>query len=152
MRIYGIQKAGTDEPICRAAMEMQTQRTDSLTQRQEMSGGTNGGNSMETYTLSCVKYIDSDNLLYDSGSSERCSVTTQRDRMGRDGGRRLKRERTYVYLWLIHVTIWQRPTQRVKEFKKSINQQINIKKIILVWAVISSSRGFSQPRDQTYVS
>ena len=25
--IYGIQKNGTDEPICRAAIEMQTQRT-----------------------------------------------------------------------------------------------------------------------------
>ena len=28
MHTYGIQKDGTDEPICRAAMEMQTQRTD----------------------------------------------------------------------------------------------------------------------------
>ena len=26
--VYGIQKDGTDEPICRAAVEMQTQRTD----------------------------------------------------------------------------------------------------------------------------
>ena len=25
---YGIQKDGTDEPICRAAMEMQSQRTE----------------------------------------------------------------------------------------------------------------------------
>ena len=30
--IYGIQKDGTDEPICRAAMETQTQRTDLWTQ------------------------------------------------------------------------------------------------------------------------
>ena len=28
IHIYGIQKDGTDEFICRAAMEMQTQRTD----------------------------------------------------------------------------------------------------------------------------
>ena len=28
MHIYGIQKDGTDEPICKAAVEMQTQRTD----------------------------------------------------------------------------------------------------------------------------
>ena len=28
------------------------------------------------HTLSSVKYIDSENLLYDSESSERCSVTT----------------------------------------------------------------------------
>ena len=29
-------------------------------------------------------------------------------------GRRLKREGTYVYLWLIHVDIWQKPTQYCK--------------------------------------
>ena len=29
---YGIQKDGTDEPICRAVMEMQTQTTDLWTQ------------------------------------------------------------------------------------------------------------------------
>ena len=32
MHIYGIQKDGPDEPICGAAMEMQTQRTDLWTQ------------------------------------------------------------------------------------------------------------------------
>ena len=32
MNIYGIQKNGTDEPICRAAMETQTQKTDLGTQ------------------------------------------------------------------------------------------------------------------------
>ena len=29
------------------------------------------------------------------------------------GGRR-KREGTYIYLWLIHVDIWQKPTQYYK--------------------------------------
>ena len=33
MHIYGIQKDGTDEPICRAAVETQTQRTDLWTRR-----------------------------------------------------------------------------------------------------------------------
>ena len=28
MHIYGIEKNGTDEPICREGMEMQMQRTD----------------------------------------------------------------------------------------------------------------------------
>ena len=32
MHIYGIQKDGADDSICRAAMEMQTQRTDLWTQ------------------------------------------------------------------------------------------------------------------------
>ena len=38
--IYGIQKGGTDEPMCRAAVEMQTQRTDVDTVGEE-KGGTN---------------------------------------------------------------------------------------------------------------
>ena len=38
--IDGIQKNGTDEPICRAGIEMQTERTDSWAQM-EGEGGTN---------------------------------------------------------------------------------------------------------------
>ena len=30
--------------------------------------------------------------------------------MGREMGERFKREGTYVYLWLIHVDVWQKPT------------------------------------------
>ena len=29
---------------------------------------------------------------------------------GVGGGRRFKRKGTHVYLWLIHVDVWQRPT------------------------------------------
>ena len=38
-------------------------------------------------------------------------------------GRRFKREGTYVYLWLIHVDIWQKPTQ----YYKVIILQLRIK-------------------------
>ena len=42
--------------------------------------------------------------------------------MGRAVGGRFKREGTYVYLWLIHVDVWQKPTQHCKasvlQFKK----------------------------------
>ena len=31
--------------------------------------------------------------------------------MGREMGGGFKSEGTYVYLWLIHVDIWQKPTQ-----------------------------------------
>ena len=34
--MYGIQRDGTGEPICRAAVEMQTQRTDLWTQGDEL--------------------------------------------------------------------------------------------------------------------
>ena len=54
---YRIQKDSTDESIHRAAMEMQTQRTDLWTwgQGKEGQGGTNGESNMEIYTLPCVK-------------------------------------------------------------------------------------------------
>ena len=34
--------------------------------------------------------------------------------MGREMGGRFKREGTYVYLWLIHADVWQKPTQDYK--------------------------------------
>ena len=46
MHIYGIQKDGTEEFICRAAMEKQTQRTDLWTWGE---GETYGESNMETY-------------------------------------------------------------------------------------------------------
>ena len=54
-------------PICRAAMEMQTWRTDMWTRLRDGVGGM-----------------------------------------------RFKTEGTYVYLWLIHVDVWQKPAQYCK--------------------------------------
>jgi len=34
--------------------------------------------------------------------------------MGWRVGRRAKREKTYIFLWLIHVDVWQKPTQYCK--------------------------------------
>ena len=45
--------------------------------------------------------------------------------MGRNAGGRFKRERTYVYLRLIHVEVWQKPTQ----FCKAIMLQLKKIKI-----------------------
>ena len=56
---------------------------------------------METY----VKQTAIGNLLHDSGNSNRGSVTTLRDGLGWEVGGRFKRERTYVYLCLIHVDV-----------------------------------------------
>ena len=41
--------------------------------------------------------------------------------MGMDMGRKFERAGTYVYLWLIHVDVWQKPT---KSFKAVICQLI----------------------------
>ena len=40
--------------------------------------------------------------------------------MGWEVGRRSKGEETYVYLWLIHVDVWQKPTQYCKAIKKNL--------------------------------
>ena len=57
------------------------------------------------FTLPFVKQIANRDLQYGSGNSNRGSVSTQRGRMRREMGRRFKRGRIYVYLWLIHVEV-----------------------------------------------
>ena len=52
-----------------------------------------------------VKSTANGNLLYGSGNSNRGSVSTWRGEMGREMGGSFKRERIYVYLWLIHVEV-----------------------------------------------
>ena len=53
--IYGIQTDGTDEPICRAAMETQAQRTELSPwgQGEEGEGEMYGESNMETYITVC---------------------------------------------------------------------------------------------------
>ena len=53
MHIYGIQKDGIDEFICKAAMEKQTKRTDLWTQRRGEERETYGESNMETYITTC---------------------------------------------------------------------------------------------------
>ena len=51
MHMYGIWKEGTDEPICKAAVEMQTQRMDLWTQWGKMRVG-----RIERVALRCMHY------------------------------------------------------------------------------------------------
>ena len=44
--------------------------------------------------------------------------------MGKEVEGRLKVEGTYIYLWLIHVDVWQKPTQ----YCKAIILQLKINK------------------------
>ena len=71
MHICGTQKNGTDEPVCRAEIETQMQRTNVQTPRGESSGGGGGGGAVmnwvigiDIYTLICIKWITNKNLLY----------------------------------------------------------------------------------------
>ena len=122
MHTYGIQIYGTDEPICSAAVKMQTQRTDLWTQRGK-ENVERMENSMETYITICE--IDShENFMCDSWNSNQGSATTQRGGMGWKVGGRFKQEWPYVYLWLIHVDVWQKPTQ----YCKASVLQLNINK------------------------
>ena len=60
-------------------------------------------------------------MLFDSGSSNWCSVTAQRGGMEWEVGGRLKREGTDVYLWLIHANV----SQKIKFCKAIILQLKN---------------------------
>ena len=77
MHIYGIFKAGTNEPVCRAAVETQTQRTDLWTQR-----GKERVARIERvawkHKQPYVKQRARGQFLYDSGNSTPVSVTMQR--------------------------------------------------------------------------
>ena len=53
-------------------------------------------------------------LLYNTGSSALCPVTTDRVGTGAQVGWGFKREGTYVYLWLIHIVVQQKATQHCK--------------------------------------
>ena len=74
----------------------------------EEEGGTNWKNSMERYITICK--IESGNLL---GNRELNSVLCDNLDLwdGKEVGGRFKKEGTYVYQWLIHVDIWQKPAQ-----------------------------------------
>ena len=54
--------------------------------------------------------------------------TTRRGGMGREVGGRFEREVTFVYLWLIHVDVWQKPTQYCNYPPIKINKILKIKK------------------------
>ena len=58
---------------------------------------------------------------YESGNSNRDSVTTQ----SREVGGNFKREGTYVYLWLTHVDVWQKAAQ----YCKAVILQLKINKL-----------------------
>ena len=66
--ICGIQKNGTDEPVCKAEIETQMQRTNIWTPRGEAEVGWGGMNweiGIDTYTLICIKQITNKNMLYE---------------------------------------------------------------------------------------
>ena len=59
---------------------------------------------------------------------------------------------THVNPWLIHVNVWQNPLQYCKVISLQLIKINEKKKSVLGWVAMPSSKGSSQPRDQTQVS
>ena len=53
-------------------------------------------------------------LLFEQGAQIWGSVTMKRGGKGREVGGRLKREGTYIRLWLVHADAWQKSKQHCK--------------------------------------
>ena len=48
--------------------------------------------------------------MYDAGNPKSLPCDNLEGGMGREMGAGIKREGTYVCLWLIHVDLWQKPS------------------------------------------
>ena len=94
------------------ATETQTERTDPWAQQGRKGKDELREQCGKIHTTICkVDSWDSGNLPYESGSSNQVLCDSLE---GWEVGGRLKREGTCVYLWLIHVDVWQKPTQYCK--------------------------------------
>ena len=59
----------------------------------------------------------------------RCRCQTQRIKAKKRIGREYKKAQSYAYLWLIHVDVWQKPTQYCKEIILQLKiNKFNLKK------------------------
>ena len=77
---------------------------------------------------------------------------------GVEGGREVQREATYMYLWLIHVDIWQKPTQHCKAIilhlkikKKNFKVKLNGKILFLFSIMLSICYAFEKPMFLKYI-
>ena len=124
--IYGIQKGGTDKPICRASGRHRD--------REQTCGHREGRRGWEKlreqhcsiYIATCKIRQLVDIYYMMQGAQIWCSVTIQR-------GRGFKEEGTYIYLQLINVDIWQKPTQYCKAIILQLKIIILLKR--LIWKV-----------------
>ena len=68
-----------------------------------------GESNMETY-ITIQKIVSQWEFVVCFRELKQGLCINLRGGMGREMGVRLKREGTYVYLWLIHDDVWQKPT------------------------------------------
>ena len=67
----------------------------------------------------------------DTGSSTQCSETSKTGGMGWESGVGFRSEATYVYLWLIHVDIRQKPTHYCKAIILCLKEKDSKKEMII---------------------
>ena len=121
----------TDEPICRAGIEIQMQRRDVWTHG---AGGRKSGMNWEIgidmYTQSCAKQIASANLLHITGPA-RCPWMTQRgDGCGRYGSKSSKKG-IYEYKQLNDFILQQKLAYHCKATNSNVFKGIRILSYIL---------------------
>ena len=79
---------GTDEPVCRAEIETQMQRTNVWTPRGESHGGAGDGGVMnwaigiDMYTLMCIKLMTNKNLQYKKTNQQTKKTTNTKVSLG----------------------------------------------------------------------
>ena len=104
--------------ICRL-LQTKLKRVEKLVDAvREGYSGMNWESSVATYTLPYVKLDSQGEFAVWCRELKSCAHWQPR-RVGRGGkgwevGGRFKMEGTYVYLWLTHVVVWQKPTQYCK--------------------------------------
>ena len=83
--------------------------------------------STDIHTRLCVSPRASGKLC-NTGSAAQRSVMAERSGTG-GVGREFKKERICVYLWLIHLDVWRKPTQHWKAIilQLKINKTVTIK-------------------------
>ena len=81
MHICGLQKNGTNKLICKAEIELQTQRTNLWLSREEW-GGRDWDIGIDTYVYTIgtiINEITTENLLYSTGNFTQCSDLTGKE-------------------------------------------------------------------------
>jgi len=84
---------------------------------EEGESGINGESSINIYTPSCVKWIAGEKLPYITHRAQSGTLWWPRG-VGWRREESLKREEIYVWFWLIHIVVWQKPTKHCKNLKK----------------------------------
>ena len=101
----------------------------------EWEDGTNWESSSETYTLLYVKLHGQWEFVEDTGSSNGMLCDNLEGWHGVGGGGKVQEGGTYVFLKLIHVNVWQKPTQYCKAiiFQLKINEfKNNVAYLIMI--------------------